>query len=186
MEVGLKSRVYSHPYSVVIFRGELGTDDTICGLAAMIASRIARKVLNHDVERANHNVFSCLTGVPATSLVAASLRSRRLRRFAIPCLALYTVGLISHWIYLKYQQEKEEDLVSLILMSRAGYDPTEAVYYRDNLVSQGEILLKHPTRVSLKAFTEEEPMGLLDMKWKIQEKLGIDWISGWTRQVCPF
>lgn len=160
--------------------------ETICGLAAMISSRIAQKVLSHDAERINHFVFSCLTGIPATLLSAASLRSGLLRRFAVPCLALYTVGLISNWIRVNRRQEKEEDLVCLILMSRAGYDATEAVYYRDNMITQGKRNLKNKKRSSLKVYTPEQPMSLLEMGEIVIERLKIDRVYRFTRKVRYF
>jgi metalloendopeptidase OMA1, mitochondrial len=137
---------------IVVFTGLLSVAKTEGGLAAVLGHEVAHVVARHQAERVSQVLLAQLTLAAADAALAASNSKYR------PVIGA-AIGLGAHFgVLLPFSRahESEADHIGLLLMAKAGYDPTEAVGLWQRMETAGgsgpwELLSTHPsdrTRVS--------------------------------------
>ena len=144
----------------------------------MLAPRIARKAMNHQGELLNHFIFACVATVPAILFGAVAIRSKAARAIAVPYFWYFGSLIAFQNTFLLSRQLNEADYVGLIIMSRAGYDISEAIGYRKRRVKQGEEKLEQ-----LRCLSHQTPFNVLRTRDIVEEKLGLTPLHKWNTVV---
>ncbi|MBN2374395.1 M48 family metallopeptidase [bacterium] len=130
---------------VAVYTGILPYTKTEAGLATVIGHEVAHALAQHGNERMSQGLLVQLGG--ATLSAAMSSRPETTKNLWLQAYGMGTqIGFI-----LPYSRthEYEADRIGLILMARAGYDPTEAIFFWERMGKSGgqkppEFLSTHP------------------------------------------
>ncbi len=143
---------------VAVYSGILPVTKDENGLAVVMGHEIAHALARHGSERMSQGLLAQLGGVALGA--ALSSRPEAAQRVAAQAYgAGATVGVL---LPFSRAQESEADHIGLILMAKAGYDPTGAVaFWRRMAASAGgggppEFLRTHPADDKRIAKIEEE------------------------------
>lgn len=130
---------------IAVYTGILPMTQTETGLAVVIGHEVAHAIAKHGAERMSHSLLSDFGGAALSQL--ASEKPQETQQLI---LAAYGAGT-NLALILPYSRkhELEADRIGLVLMARAGYDPSDAVRFWETMGagSDGgpEILSTHPS-----------------------------------------
>ena len=131
---------------VGVYTGMLKVANNDDSLATVMAHEIAHSILNHHGERMSHLLLVQLGGITLNE--ALKNKPNETKQFYELAYGLGTnVGFVLPYSRV---QEYEADRIGLILMTIAGYDPREAIYFWEKMKHLGqlmpvEFLSTHPT-----------------------------------------
>jgi metalloendopeptidase OMA1, mitochondrial len=132
---------------IFVFTGLLPIAKNPAGLAAVLGHEVAHVIARHGAERMSQVLLVNVAGNTA----AAALQSAN-NRNAQAISAAIGLGL-QYGVLLPYQRahESEADRIGLLLMAKAGYDPSEAIEFWQRMEtaktsgSRFEFLSTHPS-----------------------------------------
>lgn len=127
-----------------VYRGILPVAQTTAGLAVVMGHEIAHAVARHGAERMSQGLVVQLGGEVLGAAVGGGANTRAI-------LAAYGLGSqVGVMLPFGRQQETEADVIGLMLMAKAGYDPREALDFWERMERTGgrgpaEFLSTHPS-----------------------------------------
>ncbi len=130
---------------VAVYSGILPVTKTESGLAVVIGHEVAHAIAKHGAERMSQSLLVDFGGIALSTL---SQEKPEATRNLI--MSVYGAGT-NIGIILPYSRkhELEADRIGLILMARAGYDPSDAVRFwqamSDGAAGGADILSTHPS-----------------------------------------
>jgi predicted Zn-dependent protease len=145
---------------IAVYTGILPVTKDEAGLAVVIGHEVAHAIANHSGERMSQLLLTQLGGAALST--AMKNKPEKTQQLA---MAAYGLGA-NIGIMLPYSRnhEYEADHIGLILMARAGYDPSAAVTFWQRMSSLGggaatpEFLSTHPADASrIEAIKSELP-----------------------------
>jgi len=134
---------------IVVFTGLLPIAKTEAGLAAVIGHEVAHVIARHQAERVSQVLLAQVTLATVDAALAASnSKYRPIVGAALGLGAQYGVLLP-----FSRAHESEADHIGLLLMAKAGYDPSEAVGLWERMEASGgsgpwEFLSTHPSHAT--------------------------------------
>lgn len=130
---------------IVVYTGILPVAKDESGLATVMSHEVAHALANHGGERMSQELIVQAGGMGLTKLMSSKPEKARQIMSQV-----YGAGT-QYGVLLPYSRshESEADRIGLILMARAGYDPTKAVDFWTRMNSLGgkkppEFLSTHP------------------------------------------
>jgi Zn-dependent protease with chaperone function len=134
---------------IVVFTGILPIAKTEAGLAAILGHEVSHVIARHSAERMSQALLAELTVTAADAALAASNSKYR------PIISA-AVGLGAQYgVLLPFSRahESEADHIGLLLMAKAGYDPSEAAGLWQRMEAAGgsgpwEFLSSHPSHAT--------------------------------------
>lgn len=127
-----------------VYTGILPIAETTTGLAVVMGHEIAHAIARHGAERMSQGLVVQLGGEVLGAAAGNGGAARAL-------LAAYGIGSqVGVMLPFSRQQESEADVIGLMLMAKAGYDPREAIAFWDRMQRNGkreavEFLSTHPS-----------------------------------------
>lgn len=134
---------------IVVFTGILPVAKTEGGLAAVLGHEVSHVIARHSAERMSQ---ALLAQVAATTVdVALALNNSKYQPVVSAALGLGA----QYGVLLPFSRshESEADHIGLLLMAKAGYDPTEAIGIWERMEATGgsgpwEFLSTHPSHTT--------------------------------------
>jgi metalloendopeptidase OMA1, mitochondrial len=131
---------------IVIYDGLLEVANTEAMLAAVIGHEMGHVIAQHNAERKSQRLLADV-GVRVAILAAAASKPRYAPLAATIAPVVATYGFL---LPFNREHELEADRIGMTLMAKAGYDPSAAVQFWENMASRGEprkaeFLSTHPT-----------------------------------------
>lgn len=127
-----------------VYRGILPVADTTAGLAVVMGHEIAHAIARHGAERMSQGTAVRVAGAVLGAAAGDGGTSRAI-------MAAYGLGSqVGIVLPFSRQQETEADVIGLLLMAKAGYDPRAAMGFWDRMQRIGgsrpvEFLSTHPS-----------------------------------------
>lgn len=134
---------------IIVYTGLLSVAKTEGGLAAVLGHEVGHVLARHAAERMSQVLLAQLTlAVADVALAASNAKYQPVIGAAIGLGALYGVLMP-----FSRAHESEADRIGLLLMAKAGYDPTEAVGLWQRMQAAGgssrlEFLSTHPSHAT--------------------------------------
>lgn len=158
---------------VAVYTGIFKYAKNEAGLATVMGHEIGHAIARHGGQRMTEQMAaSALTGIAALGLSKMDDSKKTMVMAALGAGATY--GII---LPFSRKQETEADEIGLVLMSRAGYDPSEAVNFWDRFSKAGgkapmEFMSTHPSSENRREHLKELlPKSLGD--YEASAKLGV-------------
>ena len=119
---------------VAVYTGILPYTQTENGMAAVISHEVAHVMANHGAERMSQNLLAQL------GQIGLNIVLREQSPLAVDAAELaYGVGTqVGFILPFSRKEELEADRIGLILMARAGYDPTGAINFWQRMSKAGK------------------------------------------------
>jgi predicted Zn-dependent protease len=133
-----------------VYRGILPVAQTTAGLAVVMGHEIGHAIARHGAERISQGILVRLGGEVLGAAAGGGSNSRAI-------LAAYGLGSqLGVMLPFDRAQETEADVIGLMLMAKAGYDPREALDFWDRMQRTGgrssaEFLSTHPSGTTRRA-----------------------------------
>jgi len=127
-----------------VYRGILPVARTTAGLAVVMGHEIAHAIARHGAERMSQGLLVGLGGEILGAAAGGGAEGGAV-------LAAYGLGSqLGVMLPFSRSQESEADVIGLMLMAKAGYDPREAIAFWDRMEKRGgdgpsEFLSTHPS-----------------------------------------
>jgi metalloendopeptidase OMA1, mitochondrial len=130
---------------IVIYDGLLQVANTEAMLAAVIGHEMGHAIAQHAAERQSQYLLADVS-VRIAIVAAAASKPRYGRLVADVAPVIATLGFL---LPFSREHELEADRIGMTLMSRAGYDPRQAVEFWDQIAARNdprkpEFLSTHP------------------------------------------
>ena len=117
--------------NIFVYKGLVDFVDNDDQLAAVLGHEIAHVILRHGAEKVSQALLARLGGYILLSKVSPTERELAAK--------LYNLGInVAFLLPYSRKQEKEADIVGLLIMMRAGYNPDEAVKLWKKMVAKFE------------------------------------------------
>lgn len=144
-----------------VYRGILPVAETTAGLAVVMGHEIAHAIARHGAERMSQGALLQLGGSVVGAAAGGGAGTDAI-------LAAYGLGSqVGVMLPFGRQQETEADIIGLMLMAQAGYDPREALDFWNRMERSGggssnEFLSTHPSGATRRATLTKHMAQALD------------------------